>query len=43
MANKLNNTRHLNIALLGGDHFARQDRRVIKKYCPGYADYSIDR
>ncbi len=24
MANKLNNTRHLNIALLGGDHFARQ-------------------
>ncbi|EMN1410932.1 response regulator transcription factor [Enterobacter cloacae] len=31
MANKLNNTRHLNIALLGGDHFARQGIAALLK------------
>ncbi|MFL4366678.1 helix-turn-helix transcriptional regulator [Enterobacter asburiae] len=31
MANKLNNTRHLNIALLGGDHFARQGISALLK------------
>ena len=31
MANKHNNTRHLNIALLGGDHFTRQGIAALLK------------
>jgi two-component system response regulator FimZ (fimbrial Z protein) len=31
MANKHNNTRHLNIALLGGDHFTRQGITALLK------------
>ncbi|GAB7480372.1 hypothetical protein OUHCRE19_26430 [Enterobacter asburiae] len=31
MANKLNNTRHLNNALLGGDRFARQGIAALLK------------
>ena len=32
MANKTGNKRHLTTALLGGDHFSRQDRRGIKTW-----------